>query len=89
MVNFVMFLFGVIQVLLTYVTYLDCQDQGNRFPGSPFYFICQQGDNDSWYWVPLLILIYVNVRPMKERLREEDSLLHSPKTQSFKFGFIC
>jgi hypothetical protein len=61
MVNLVMYVFEVVQVILTYVTYLDCQDQGNRFPNSPFTFICQQGTNDGWYWVPVLILIYINI----------------------------
>eukprot|EP00029_Vermamoeba_vermiformis_P004423 TRINITY_DN14961_c0_g1_i1.p1 TRINITY_DN14961_c0_g1~~TRINITY_DN14961_c0_g1_i1.p1 ORF type:complete len:198 (+),score=23.15 TRINITY_DN14961_c0_g1_i1:62-595(+) len=63
LVNVSMFIFVMLQIILTYVTFLDCSEplaSGDRLPNSPFEFICTQTD-DFWYWVPLLINLYINL----------------------------
>jgi len=55
-----MWIFGLIQMVIIYITEEDCLTQRPLFPGNPFDSVCIQYLSDLWYWIPNIILMFVN-----------------------------
>ena len=61
LVNITLFLLTGSELLMTYVTWRDCEYGTNLFPKSPFTYICNPSVLDYYYWVPTIIALYINV----------------------------
>lgn len=58
-----MFIFGSVLLLMTYVTYKDCgkSEDDKLFKKSPFDYVCGPDLDVLLYWVPQLLLLFINV----------------------------
>jgi len=62
MVNGAMFVVVGVQLALTYVTWLDCLNNNQQyFPNSIFQSICDESTADQWYWIPQVIILFINL----------------------------
>eukprot|EP01123_Difflugia_compressa_P001407 TRINITY_DN11622_c0_g1_i1.p1 TRINITY_DN11622_c0_g1~~TRINITY_DN11622_c0_g1_i1.p1 ORF type:complete len:169 (-),score=23.92 TRINITY_DN11622_c0_g1_i1:175-681(-) len=59
MANIVLWVFGLIQMVIIYITEENCYDRP-LFEGNPFDNMCEQDLDDLWYWIPNIILMFVN-----------------------------
>jgi len=55
-----MWAFGLIQMVLVYLTEKNCLVQRPLFPDNPYDSMCIQQLNDLWYWIPNIILMFIN-----------------------------
>eukprot|EP01125_Pyxidicula_operculata_P009848 TRINITY_DN3245_c0_g1_i2.p1 TRINITY_DN3245_c0_g1~~TRINITY_DN3245_c0_g1_i2.p1 ORF type:complete len:172 (+),score=19.69 TRINITY_DN3245_c0_g1_i2:37-552(+) len=60
MVNIIMWIFGLLQLILFYVTLNHCKEDPPLFAGNPAATICTQQVDDLWFWIPNVLLMFFN-----------------------------
>eukprot|EP01124_Arcella_intermedia_P018496 TRINITY_DN25477_c0_g1_i1.p1 TRINITY_DN25477_c0_g1~~TRINITY_DN25477_c0_g1_i1.p1 ORF type:complete len:168 (-),score=23.16 TRINITY_DN25477_c0_g1_i1:37-540(-) len=56
--SIVMWIFSLIQMVIIYLTLKNCDSP--LFSNNPWQNVCTQTLSDMWYWIPTIILMFVN-----------------------------
>jgi len=55
-----MWIFNMFEMIIVYVSLLRCNQSPVLFDGNPWASICIQTVDDLWFWIPKIILIFIN-----------------------------